>query len=210
PYFLEPVGRSPKSYVLLRRTLEETERTAIVTFTLRTKTRLGVLRVHDDLMVLQTMRWPKDLREVDFAPSGKKSEPKAKEVEMAGALVAQFSDDFDPAQFTDEYQEQLRTLLDEKLEKGETVDTAATFGEEREQQKERGRGRQGAQPDGCPRAQRDQATRLRDRQRQGGIRIGEVLRFATVLRLDEELGLEEVRLLGRFREEQLLRERIIE
>src|SRR5699024_3400037 len=136
-YFLEPVGRSPKSYVLLRRTLEETERTAIVTFTLRTKTRLGVLRVHDDLMVLQTMRWPKDLREVDFAPSGKKSEPKAKEVEMAGALVAQFSDDFDPEQFTDEYQEQLRTLLDEKLEKGETVDTAATFGEEREQQKER-------------------------------------------------------------------------
>src|SRR5690625_6412598 len=56
---------------------------------------------------------------------------------MAGALVAQFSDDFDPEQFTDEYQEQLRTLLDEKLEKGETVDTAATFGEEREQQKER-------------------------------------------------------------------------
>src|SRR5699024_11654964 len=73
-----------------------------------------------------------------------------------------------------------------------------------------GRGWQGAEPDGRPRAQRDQATRLRDRQRQGGIRIGEVLRFAAVLRLDEELGLEEVRLLGRFREEQLLRERIIE
>ena len=135
-YYLEPVGRSPKSYVLLRRTLEDTERTAIVTFTLRTKTRLGVLRVHDDLMVLQTMRWPKDLREVDFAPSGKKAEPKAKEVEMAGALVEQFSDDFDPEQFTDEYQEQLRTLLDEKLEKGETVDTEATFGEERQEQKE--------------------------------------------------------------------------
>ena len=136
-YFLEPVGRSPKSYVLLRRTLEDTERTAIVTFTLRTKTRLGVLRVHDDLMVLQTMRWPEDLREVDFAPSGKRSEPKAKEVEMAGALVEQFSDDFDPEQFTDEYQEQLRTLLDEKLEQGETVDTEATFGEERQEQKER-------------------------------------------------------------------------
>ena len=47
-YFLEPVGRSSKAYVLLRRTLEESERTAIVTFTLRTKTRLGVLRVHGD------------------------------------------------------------------------------------------------------------------------------------------------------------------
>ena len=98
-YYLAPTSSSTKPYVLLRRTLEETERTAIVTFTLRTKTRLGVLRVHDDLMVLQTMRWPKDLREVDFAPSGKRSEPKAKEVEMAGALVEQFSDDFDPEQF---------------------------------------------------------------------------------------------------------------
>ena len=135
-YFLEPVGRSPKSYTLLRRTLEDTERTAIVTFTLRTKTRLGVLRVHDDLMVLQTMRWPEDLREVDFAPTGKKAEPKAKEVKMAAALVEQFSGDFDPELFTDEYQEQLRTLLDEKLEQGETVDTEATFGEERQEQEE--------------------------------------------------------------------------
>src|SRR5699024_5493405 len=131
-----PVGRFPKSYTRLRRTLEDTERTAIVTFTLRTKTRLGVLRVHDDLMVLQTMRWPEDLREVDFAPTGKKAEPKAKEVKMAGALVEQFSGDFDPELFTDEYQEQLRTLLDEKLEQGETVDTEATFGEERQEQEE--------------------------------------------------------------------------
>src|SRR5690625_5610792 len=56
---------------------------------------------------------------------------------MAGALVEQFSDDFDPEPFTGEYQEQLRTLLDEKLEQGETVDTEATFGEERQEQKER-------------------------------------------------------------------------
>ena len=71
-YFLEPVGRSSKAYVLLRRTLEETERTAIVTFTLRTKTRLGVLRVHEDLLALQTLRWPTDLKEVDFGPSRSK------------------------------------------------------------------------------------------------------------------------------------------
>ena len=127
-YFLEPVGRSSKAYVLLRRTLEETERTAVVTFTLRTKTRLGVLRIHGDLLALQTLRWPKDLKEVDFGPT--KSKISAKELKMSASLVEQFSGDFDPEQFTDEYQAQLRELLDAKLEQGESVDTEATFGKE--------------------------------------------------------------------------------
>lgn len=127
-YFLEPVGRSSKAYVLLRRTLEETERTAIVTFTLRTKTRLGVLRVHEDLLALQTLRWPTDLKDVDFGPS--RSKVSAKEMEMSAALVEQFSDDFRPEQFTDEYQAELRRLLEAKLEEGDTVDTDATFGKQ--------------------------------------------------------------------------------
>jgi len=125
-YFLEPVGRSSKAYVLLRRTLEDTERTAVVTFTLRTKTRLGVLRVHEDLLALQTLRWPSDLKEVDFGP--KSTRVSAKERSMSAALVDQFSGDFDPEQFTDEYQAQLRQLVEAKLEEGDAVDTDATFG----------------------------------------------------------------------------------
>src|SRR5699024_498985 len=122
--------------VLLRRTLEDTERTAIVTFTLRTKTRLGVLRVHGDLLALQTLRWPKDLKQVDFGP--KKSKISSKELAMSASLVEQFSADFDPEQFTDEYQAQLRELLEAKLEQGESVVTAATFGKASEGDAEEG------------------------------------------------------------------------
>ncbi|MGP9843033.1 non-homologous end joining protein Ku [Brachybacterium sp. 107] len=127
-YFLEPVGRSSKAYVLLRRTLEDTERTAIVTFTLRTKTRLGVLRVHGDLLALQTLRWPTDLKDVDFGPS--KTTISAKELTMSASLVEQFSGDFDPEQFTDEYQVQLRELVEAKLDEGDSADTDATFGKD--------------------------------------------------------------------------------
>ncbi|MFC7374220.1 Ku protein [Brachybacterium sp. GCM10030267] len=134
-YFLEPVGRSSKAYVLLHSTLEDTERTAVVTFTLRTRTRLGVLRIRDDLLVLQTLRWPEDLREADFGPS--KSKVSKKEKTMSAALVEQFSGDFEPEQFTDEYQAQLQELVDAKLEEGDTVDTDETFGEERAQQEEK-------------------------------------------------------------------------
>ena len=43
-----------------------------------------------------------------------------------------FSGEFDPAEFTDEYQEELRTLIRAKLEQGDALDTAETFGEQEE------------------------------------------------------------------------------
>src|SRR5690606_30030375 len=58
------------------------------------------------------------------------SKVSAKEMEMSAALVEQFSDDFHPEQFTDEYQAELRRLLEAKLEEGDTVDTDATFGKQ--------------------------------------------------------------------------------
>lgn len=126
-YFLEPASKSSKSYVLLRRTLEEASRVAIVTFTLRSKTRLAALRVRDDVIVLQTMRWADEMRDADFdIPSSRISK---KEMEMAASLVEAYSEDFEPERFTDAYQEQLQTLIEEKLEHGEDIDTEATFGE---------------------------------------------------------------------------------
>ncbi|WP_258935159.1 Ku protein [Nesterenkonia pannonica] len=126
-YYLEPAGKSAKAYVLLRRTLNEAERVAVVTFTLRSKTRLGVLRIRDSVIVLQGLRWADELREPDFdIPDSRVSK---KEQEMAESLVESYSEDFEPERFTDEYQHQLQTLIEEKLESGEDIDTEATFGE---------------------------------------------------------------------------------
>ena len=49
---------------------------------------------------------------------------------MASSLVDNMAADFTPDKFSDEYQDQLRQLIAAKLEKGDAVDTAATFGEE--------------------------------------------------------------------------------
>ena len=51
-YYLEPEGKTPKSYLLLRETLKKTDRTAVVQFALRQKTRLGVLRVSGKVLIL--------------------------------------------------------------------------------------------------------------------------------------------------------------
>jgi DNA end-binding protein Ku len=54
-----------------------------------------------------------------------------KELELSASLV-ESSADFDPDQFVDEYQQELRTLIDAKLEKGDALDTSETFGEKGE------------------------------------------------------------------------------
>lgn len=132
-YYLEPDSSSPKAYVLLRKTLEQTDRTAIVRFTLRQKTRLAALRVRGDVLVLQTLLWSDEVREADFSALKDEVKVSEKELKLSAALVDSFAGDFDPAAHVDEYQQELRTLIDAKIEAGEGFDVAETFGETSEE-----------------------------------------------------------------------------
>ena len=129
PYYLEPDSKSPKAYVLLRKTLEQTDRTAIVRFTLRQKTRLAALRVRGKVLVLQTLLWADEVREAEFPALDEDVRISKKELELSASLVDSYSADFDPESFVDEYQKELRTLIDAKIEAGDTFDVADTFGE---------------------------------------------------------------------------------
>ena len=119
-YFLEPEGKSTKSYVLLAKTLAETDRVAIVHFALRSKTRLAALRVKDfskrDVMVITTLLWPDEIRDPDFPVLDTKVEIKPAELKMAGQVVESMSEDFHPDNFRDDYQDQLKELVAAKLE----------------------------------------------------------------------------------------------
>ncbi|MGP4030931.1 non-homologous end joining protein Ku [Pseudarthrobacter sp. 1C304] len=127
-YYLEPDSKSPKAYVLLRRALEDTDRVAIVQFALRDKTRLGALRIRGDVLVLQALLWADEVREASFPSLETSIRISAQEREMSAALVDSMAADFEPDQFTDDYQHQLRQLIEAKLEKGESLDTEETFG----------------------------------------------------------------------------------
>ncbi|MEY2848166.1 MAG: Non-ous end joining protein Ku [Actinomycetota bacterium] len=127
-YFLEPASASIKAYTLLRRTLEKTDRTAIVHFALRQKTRLGALRVRGDVIMLQSLLWDDEVREASFPALDERVRISAKELEMSESLVESFASDFEPEKFTDDYQVQLRQLIEAKLEKGDALDTEETFG----------------------------------------------------------------------------------
>ncbi|RVW03366.1 non-homologous end joining protein Ku [Rhodococcus spongiicola] len=117
-YYLEPDSPSPKAYVLLAKTLAQTERIALVHFTLRQKTRLAALRERDGVLVIQTLLWPDEVRAAEFPSLDDAQDPHAKELKMAGTLVESMADDFDPTEYTDDYQIQLRQLLDEAIRSG--------------------------------------------------------------------------------------------
>ncbi|WP_142059086.1 Ku protein [Pseudarthrobacter sp. B4EP4b] len=129
-YYLEPDSKSPKAYVLLRRALEDTDRVAIVQFALREKTRLGALRIKDDVLVLQSLLWPDEVREANFPSLDVSIKISPQERDMSAALVESMAADFDPEHFTDDYQVQLRQLIEAKLEQGDALDTDETFGVE--------------------------------------------------------------------------------
>ncbi|WP_306362195.1 Ku protein [Nocardia sp. CC227C] len=124
-YYLEPDSSTPKAYVLLAKTLEEVNRVALVHFTLRQKTRLAALRVLDGVLLLQTLLWPDEVRSVEFESLDGVAEPKKQELSMAETLVDTMSDDFDPGLYTDEYQIELKRMLDEAIASGSSKVTRA-------------------------------------------------------------------------------------
>ncbi|WFR71335.1 Ku protein [Prescottella defluvii] len=101
-----------------REALAQTDRTALVHFTLRQKTRLAALRERDGVLAIQTLLWPDEVRAAEFPSLEDADEPKPKELAMAGTLVDSMAEDFDPTEFTDDYQIELRQLLDEAIASG--------------------------------------------------------------------------------------------
>jgi DNA end-binding protein Ku len=120
-YYLEPEKTGAKPYALLRQALIDADRMAVVTVALRQRTTVGVLRVKDDVIVLQTMMWPDEIRTPDFAIET--GEVKDAEVKMANMLVETLAGDFEPSEFEDDYAGAVDELVRNKIEGGEVKRT---------------------------------------------------------------------------------------
>ncbi|KQP62353.1 non-homologous end joining protein Ku [Nocardioides sp. Leaf285] len=123
-YYLEPEKSGAKPYALLRQALVDADRMAVVTVALRQRTSIAVLRVREDVIVLQTMMWPDEIRTPDF--SVEPGEVKDSEVAMATMLVETLAGDFDTAEFEDDYAGAVEALVKAKIEGGELKRTATS------------------------------------------------------------------------------------
>ena len=124
-YYLEPEKSGAKPYALLRQALLDADRMAVVTVALRQRTTVAVLRVRStdagDVIVLQTMMWPDEVRTPDFSIDA--GDVKPAEAKMATMLVETLAGDFDPAEFEDDYAQAVEALVKAKVEGGEVKRT---------------------------------------------------------------------------------------
>jgi DNA end-binding protein Ku len=119
-YYLEPDKAAAKPYALLREAIREADRMAVVTVSLRNRMSTAVLRVRDDVLVLQTMMWPDEVREPDFATLGQTEDAaKPQELKMARMLVETLAGDYHPEEYEDDYAAAVEALVQAKLEGGE-------------------------------------------------------------------------------------------
>ncbi|MGH3794226.1 MAG: Ku protein [Pseudonocardiaceae bacterium] len=120
-YYVEPDTKAVKPYVLLREALRDTDRIAIGRIALRQRESLAALRVRDDVIIVQTMLWPDEVREPAFDVLTTDVQLRPQEKQMAQTLVESLTTDFDPDSFTDRYTEAVAELVASK-----SAETAAT------------------------------------------------------------------------------------
>uniref|UniRef100_UPI003569FCCA non-homologous end joining protein Ku n=1 Tax=Actinotalea sp. TaxID=1872145 RepID=UPI003569FCCA len=132
-YYLEPETTAAKPYALLREALRATERMAVVKVALRQREQMAVLRVRGDVICLQTLLWPDEIREADFPVLEAEVTVRPQEQAMAASLVESLAGEFDPSDFTDAYRGALEALIEGKVSAGATVQTpVADLGEQGE------------------------------------------------------------------------------
>ncbi len=120
-YYLEPDKGAQKPYALLLKTLENTGRVAIAKFALRERERLVSMRAHDNVLVLNTLHWPDEIRSSEdlSLPDDVKVVPA--ELKMAESLVEMMAMTFDPAEFHDEYRQAFQQIVDAKVKGNEDL-----------------------------------------------------------------------------------------
>lgn len=121
-YYLEPDKGASKPYVLLRDALEQSDRVAIVKIALRQRESLATLRIRDEVLVLETMIWPDEVRQPDFGFLDEDVTVRPQELAMAESLIESMAGDFDPEQYTDDYREALEQVIEAKVEGREIVE----------------------------------------------------------------------------------------
>ncbi|WP_405056239.1 Ku protein [Kribbella sp. NBC_01505] len=114
-YYLQADGGpGAKPYVLLRDALEGSELYALVKVALRSRESLGLLRTVDNILILQVMLWPDEIRDAAFAAPPEDVEIRSQEKAMASSYIDTLRGEFDPEQYHDEYRTALEQVVEAK------------------------------------------------------------------------------------------------
>ena len=108
-YYLAPEKTGLKAYRILAEALQEKGRVGIAKVSIREKQQLATLRTKDGVLVMETMYWPDEVRDVEFEELEADVEIRPEEVEMAGTIIDNLTREF----AEDEFEDRSRNVVEE-------------------------------------------------------------------------------------------------
>jgi DNA end-binding protein Ku len=116
-YYLEPESVGVKPYYLLKQALDEAGKVAIGKIALRDREHLCRIALHGKGIVLNTLHWPDEIRDMGELSLPEESvEIRKQELAMARMLIENLSADFDPSRYHDEYRDAVMEVVEAKVE----------------------------------------------------------------------------------------------
>lgn len=122
-YHAVPDGDVTKPYALFRDAMQQRGQYAIGKVAMHNREYVVVIRPDGNELMLHTMFFANEIQQVEVKTGAEKFS--AKELKLAGQLIDTLSGKFDATKFHDEYQENLKRLIEQKR-KGERVTPAKT------------------------------------------------------------------------------------
>jgi len=124
PYWVAPQKGGQKVYALLREALKRTGKVAIANVVVRTRQHLAVLLPENDVLELNTLRFPDEIRKPEEmgveVPRAKEAGLAAREISMAEKLIEEMTEPWKPERYRDTYREDLMKRINEKVRNKET------------------------------------------------------------------------------------------
>lgn len=120
-YYLAPEEAGVKAYKILQQALAEKGRVGVAKFALRAKEYLATLRPDGDVLVLETMFWPDEIREPEFEQLDTEVEVRDEELKMAEMIIDNLTTTFDASAFKDQTREAIEELAQKKIDGEEIV-----------------------------------------------------------------------------------------
>lgn len=126
-YYLEPAPGGEKAYTLIVEAMRKTTKIAIAKVFIRSKQSLAAIRVKDDVLCMETIFYPDEIRSPASLNHGlDPTRIHENEIKMAISLIENLSTDFDPARYEDTYRQALWELIEARIAGQEIVSPAPT------------------------------------------------------------------------------------
>jgi DNA end-binding protein Ku len=114
PYFIEPENNAQHAYYLLFEALKRSKKVAIAKFILHNREHIGVVKVHDNMIILNELRYNHELvnpKELNL-PAEKKVA--TKELGAALQLIEHLTAPFNPKEYKDTYTDEIAEIIRKK------------------------------------------------------------------------------------------------